>query len=492
MQEPLVFSLPVESFVAFDDEPGVATRRGARHAIDAADYAAFFRRYGVDLREADAEDVRSLGDLLSTLSWDDAEATMVEHPADADELADLTRLFMAYGAAGAGLESADGAGLESNGGTGSYLDDDGLRATARRTADGCDRCTAAAVDAVGATYYEICDPHRRALYRRAVEADADDELDLGAVDVDDCVARLSGGEDPTAAAGALARIAREEPARVRPARRALFDLLERQRSDPFGDEGPTTAAVTALAGLATVDAETRTRLVELLADEHAGVRRCAATAVGVAAEDPETAADLVAGEDEGDGLLDRVVGGSGPPPAVDRLAAMLDEASAANRARGLFALTELARDEPDAVAPVAADVRDRLGDDDPDVRFRAAIAVGVLARAEPGAAEGTRGRLRELADGDGPAADAGTVALAFCLAGGLDVGRDRDELRRALRELADPSRHPDRTVREATLALGAVGVGSDREYLSWVRDCAGAPRVADAAERAGRDLGSRV
>ena len=189
MDEPLFFALPDSVFVAFDAEPAVASRRGARHAIDAADYAAFFRRYGVDIREADASDVRSLGDLLSTLSWADAEATMVPHPADADELADLTRLFLAYGAAGAGLEP--------DGGAGTFLDDDGLRATARRTADGCDSCTAAAVDQVGGTYYEICNPHRRALYRRAVERETETEPDLDTIDVADCVDRLETDDDPT-------------------------------------------------------------------------------------------------------------------------------------------------------------------------------------------------------------------------------------------------------------------------------------------------------
>jgi hypothetical protein len=485
MDEPLCFALPDSVFVAFDAEPAVATRRGARHAIDAADYAAFFRRYGVDIREADASDVRSLGDLLSTLSWADAEATTVPHPADADELADLTRLFLAYGAAGAGLEP--------DGGAGTFLDDDGLRATARRTADGCDSCTAAAVDQVGATYYEICNPHRRALYRRAVEHETGTEPDLDAIDVADCVDRLDTEDDPTAAAAALARVAREEPARVEPARAALFDVLDRLRADPFADEGPATAAVTALAGLATVDAETRTRLVELLGDDHAGVRRCAATAVGVAAEDPPTAAALVASADgDGGGLLDRVVGGGGPPPAIERLTAMLDEESPGNRARALFALTELARDEPGAVAPVAGELRAHLGDDDPDARFRAMVALGVLTRHDSALVGDALGRLREFAGGEGPDADAATVALAYCLAGGLDVGRDRGDIRRAVRELADPSRQADRTVREAALALGAVGSDSDRDYLSWVRDCAGSPRVANAAERAARDLRERV
>ncbi|MFD1646357.1 hypothetical protein [Haloarchaeobius litoreus] len=486
MDDPLVFALPDSVFVAFDEEPAVADRRGARHAIDAADFAAFFRRYGVDIREADASDVRSLGDLLSTLSWADAEATTVPHPADADELADLTRLFLAYGAAGASLEPADG--------TTTYLDDDGLRATARRTAAGCDSCTSAAVDQVGATYYEICNPHRRALYRRAVEAADDGEPDLDAVDVADCVDRLETDDDPTAAAAALARVAREDPERVGPARGALFDVLDRLRADPFADEGPATAAVTALAGLATVDTETRTRLVELLDDDHAGVRRCAATAVGVAAEDPPTAAALVASADDDDdgGLLDRVVGGSGPPPAIERLTAILDEESPENRARALFALTELARDEPDAVAPVAGRIREHLGDDDPDARFRAIVATGVLARHDPDLVGDALGRLRQFAGGDGPDADAATVALAYCLAAGLDVGKDRGELRRAVRDLADPSREPDRTVREAALALGAVGIDADRDYLSWVRDCAGSPRVANAAERAARDLRERV
>ncbi|WP_256297062.1 hypothetical protein [Haloarchaeobius salinus] len=483
MDDPLVFSLPDSVFVAFDDEPTVADRRGARHAIDADDFAAFFRRYGVDIREADGEDVRSLGDLLSTLSWEDAEATTVPHPADADELAALTRLFLAYGAAGASLDPADG--------TTTYLDDDGLRATARRTADGCDGCTAAAVDQIGATYYEICDPHRRALYRRAVEAAADDEPDLDAIDVADCVDRLESDDDPTAAAAALARVAREEPGRVRPASDALFDVLDRLRADPFADEGPATAAVTALAGLATVDAETRTRLVELLDDDHAGVRRCAATAVGVAAEDPPTAAALVASEDD-DGLLDRVVGGAGSSPTIERLRAMLDEESPGNRARALFALTELARDEPAAVAPVAEAIRAHLGDDDPDARFRAIIALGVLARHDSDLVGDALGRLRGFAGGEGPDADAATVALAYCLAGGLDVGTDRGDLRRGMRDLADPSRQPVRTVREAALALGAVGSDSDRDYLSWVRDCAGSPRVANAAERAARDLRERV
>ncbi|WP_440989189.1 hypothetical protein [Haloarchaeobius baliensis] len=484
MDDPLVFALPDTVFVAFDEEPAVASRRGARHAIDATDFAAFFRRYGVDIREADSADVRSLGDLLSTLSWDDAEATTVPRPADADELAALTRLFLAYGAAGASLEPADG--------TTTYLDDDGLRATARRTAEGCDSCTAASVDQVGATYYEICNPHRRALYRRAVEAAGDDEPDLDAIDVADCVDRLETDDDPTAAAAALARVAREEPERVSAARGALFDVLDRLRADPFADEGPATAAVTALAGLATVDAETRTRLVELLDDDHAGVRRCAATAVGVAAEDPETAAALVASADDDGGLLDRVVGGGGPPPAIDRLRAMLDEESPENRARALFALTELARDEPDAVAPVAGAVRGHLGDEDPDARFRAIVATGVLARHDPDLVGDALGRLRQFAGGAGPDAEAATVALAYCLAAGLDVGKDRGDLRRAVRDLADPSREPDRTVREAALALGAVGIDSDRDYLSWVRDCAGSPRVAAAAERAARDLRERV
>lgn len=483
MDEPLVFVLPDDAFVAFDDEPVVASRHGARHALDADAFAAFFRRYGVDIADADAEDVRSLADLLSTLSWDDAEATTVEHPAGPDELRDLTRLFLAHAAAGADLQATPAGGT--------YLDDDGLRATARATADGCDACTAAVVDGVGATYYEICSPHRRALYRRAVESDDGDTPDVEAVDVSDCVDRLATDDDPTAAAAALARVARETPERVRPARSALFDLLDRLRSDPFADEGPARAAVTALAGLATVDAETRTRLVELLADDHAGVRRYAATAVGVAAEDPETAADLVADEDDG-GLLDRVVGGSGPPPAVARLAAMLDEQSPENRARALFALTELARDHPGAVVPVGTAIRERLDDEAPDGRFRAAVAVGVLARHDSGAVGDAGGRLRELADGTGLDADAATVALAFRDAGGLDVGRSRDDLRRALRGLADPSRRPDRTVREAALALGAVGTAADLDYLEWVRACAGSPRVAEAAERGARELRERV
>jgi hypothetical protein len=401
---------------------------------------------------------------------------------------DLTRLLRAVAAAEGRLGGV-GATVES------YQDDPDRRAHATAVARDCEACTVQAFAANGtvaagdpedgdggatATMTRCCERHHRERHREHVAATTDDGHPDPA-SAFDLANRLEREALAIDAARDLADVAAYDPHAVRPVVDRVLAAFESQRGADLANVEYLREVTRVLTHLGLVDGSVRARLVRSLADDDARIRQAAAASVAsLAWERPESL--LAVGDDAvPTGYLKQVFGDDAEPvdeaPLVVRnLAAMLSESRADSREQALSALREFARTHPNAVYPLADELAARLDADDATARLYAAVAVaGVDARyPEVGvaAAEGLEALAARPGD---PASVPATRALAAVPS--ADVALD-EAVERAV-EYADPSRHPERVVREAVSALGELDA-ADAVDLEWLEACA----TESALERA--------
>ncbi|NHN41198.1 hypothetical protein G9C85_06045 [Halorubellus sp. JP-L1] len=491
MDQPIRWTLPARTFVAFDAPLSVAT---VDDGLDPA-YRPFLREeVGFDATgDADASALAAAAGRLASKEWHPTWGQRYDRPRDPVEFRDLTRFLRALAAADARL-GGPGATVES------YQDDADCRERATAVATDCPECSvrefetgaddAAAPgggdggdggvggkssdgDGATATIYECCERHHRELHREYVEA-ARDEVDHPTPsEAFDHANRLTEEALAIDAAREIADVAAYDPHAVRPVVDAVLEEFESQRGADLVNVEYLRELARALTHLGLVDGSVRARLVRSLADDDARIRQASAAAVAsLAWERPESL--LAVGDDAvPTGYLKQVFGDDGEPvdeaPLVVRhLAAMLGETAVDSREQALGALREFARTHPNAVYPLAGELRSHLADDHPTIRLYAAVAVAGSSARYPEVGVAATDELEFLAARTGdPASVPATCALASLP--GESVGR-AVAVDRAV-EYADPSRYPQRVVREAVHALHALDA-ADAVDLEWIAACA--------------------
>jgi hypothetical protein len=196
-----------------------------------------------------------------------------------------------------------------------------------------------------------------------------------------------------AASGALANLARADPASLEPFVPELVAELRREiERDVEGADAERTATAR------TVRDRLVGTLARVLADSPGTADRSVAAAFARAVTaDLETATLRVATRATFV-LADRhpeVLASS-----ADRLGALLAVPDPVVRAWAAGTVGRVARERPDAVAPVAADLRRLLEHEDDAVRHNAVEALATLARDRPDAVAPAGDRLHELLDHD--------------------------------------------------------------------------------------------
>ncbi|WP_439027218.1 hypothetical protein [Haloarchaeobius sp. DT45] len=472
------WDLPAATAVSFDPP---ATAIGVSDAVTFRDaYAPFFRRElatNVE-RDLDNDTLHRIANRLKTLSWR-PEFAQYGHPADADELSELTRLVQAYARAGADLCSSTRP---------DYWTHDDTRQWVEATVPDCEHCERRELSVVsgGAVALHVCEGHHREAMQRFVEATRtapepphpDEPFDLGD--------RLDAEELPTDAAQRLAAIAAYDPHVVRPVAESLLRAFESQRGAVVVSREFLHPVTTALTHLGTIDGRVRERFVASLADDDAPIRQASAAAIAsLAWERPDALLSV------DDGVV------------VPRLVAMLDEESPDSRALALSALREFARSHAHVVEPYTSRVTDVLdGETEHPVRFLAGITLANLTLASPELGARRTDRFEALACGTGPSVLPGLVGLYYLSRAGYDVQASLQAAAEAASEThgevpdlladpavvvrwyADPTRHDRRTVREAVYALGYLGGPGELDFLDWVDACARDDALRTACEAA--------
>lgn len=361
----------------------------------------------------------------------------------------------------------------------SYTDDPDLREKAISIARDCLDCSIEELPVVhgSATRFSLCEKHHRELYReyarhQRAESPADAEAVPGLVE------GMAETDEPVPEAEAIARIAAEDPEAIEPAVDALLDAFQVQRGESVVDSDLYRATARALAFRAPLDERVRDRLVDFLADDDATVRTWAAAAIADAAW--QTPDELLAAgtNDGGGGFLDGLFGGGGddedePPRVIARLVALLDAGRDAEREQALRALGEFARTNPETVEPHADQIAELTASEDAAVRFAAGATLAALARTNTDLGMEHAQRFADLTqEADNAIAGIGIAGLAYLEPHGLELSISHDRVIENLKRMADPSRMPERAVREAVFALAEVGDESCLPHLEWVRDCA--------------------
>jgi len=481
MDQPIRWTLPARAFVEFDAPLSVAT---VDDGLDPA-YRTFLREeVGFDAAgDADASALAAAADRLASQEWHPTWGHRYERPRDPGEFRDLTRFLRALAAADARL-GGPGATVES------YQDDADCRERATAVASDCPECSvrefgtgaddaaarasgaSGSSDAVTATVYACCERHHRELHREYVASARDDSHPTPS-EAFDHANRLADEALAIDAARAIADVAAYDPHAVRPVVDAVLEEFESQRGADLVNVDYLRELARALTHLGLVDGSVRARLVRSLADDDARIRQASAAAVAsLAWERPKSL--LAVGDDAvPTGYLKQVFGDDAEPvdeaPLVVRhLAAMLAESAVDSREQALGALREFARTHPNAVYPLAGELASSLADDQPTGRLYAAVAVcGLSARYPEVGVSATEALQRLAARAGDPASVPATCALVD-LPG--DVVDRSDATERAV-EYADPSRYPQRVVREAVHALHALDA-ADAVDLEWIAACA--------------------
>lgn len=468
------WDLPATAAVSFDppvEVAGVASADAFR-----ATYGPFLRGVlgtNVD-REVDESALTSLANRLGGVTWRPSFSRF-DHPADADELADLTRVVQAYARAGGAMRPTRRPG---------YWRHEASRERAVDLTDECDDCEARAltVSAGSATCYRLCEEHHREVYREYVDATRREPDPPEPEEAFDLAARLRDEALPTDAASRLAEIGAQDPHRLRPVSETLVAAFEAQRGAHIVSVDFLRAVTTALTHLGTIDSTVRQHLVAGLDDDDESIRGASAAAVAALAwERPEALLDV----DEAS------LGGAADerrPPVIRRLGAMLGSDTDRCRTQALSALREFARTDPAQVDPYADSVRAATEDENPRIRFLAGVTLANLARADPDRGADWTADFARLADEEGHVAAAGVVGLGVLAAAGQDVDPALDDCTALVRTFADPTRRPHRVVREAVFALGHLGGPGDAEHVDWVESCARTDALRDACERAKEQL----
>jgi hypothetical protein len=467
MDQPIRWTLPAPAFVTFDSPLSVATVDGG---LDPA-YADFLREsFGLDVAGGvDAPTLSAAADRLASTDYRASWADRSDRPRDPIEFGDLTRLLRAVAAADGSL-GGSGATIPS------YPDDDELRSKAMETAAKCPDCTqrefAADADGTAATMTACCEPHHRDLHRAFVQSRESEDHPTPS-EAFDLANRLEHEALAIDAASDVADVAAYDPHAVRPVVDQVLAEFESHRGAEMVNVEYLRELTRALTHLGLVDGSVRARLVRSLADDDARIRQASAAAVAsLAWERPESL--LAVGDDAvPTGYLKQVFGDDDEPvdeePLVVRnLAAMLAEDDPASREQSLAAIREFARTHPNAVYPLAEALTEPLDDPNDAVRFYAAVAVANLAARYPEVGVDAREALHALAARtDDPA----SVPASLALADALDASVDRDDAIDRAVAFADPSRYPERVVREAVHALGRLDALAAVD-LDWIDACA--------------------
>lgn len=468
------WDLPATVAVAFDppvEAAGVASADAFR-----ATYGPFLRGVlgtNVD-RELDEGTLTGLANRLGGVTWQPSHARF-ERPADADELADLTRVVQAYARAGGAMRPTRRPG---------YWRHEASRERAVELTDECDECEARelTVTTGSATCYRLCEEHHREVYCEYVAATRREPDPPAHEEAFDLADRLREEALPTDAASRLAEIGAHDPHRLRPVSGVLVDAFEAQRGAHIVSVDFLRAVTTALTHLGTIDSTVRQHLVAGLGDDDESIRGASAAAIAALAwERPEALLDV----DE------ESLGGSAAerrPPVIRRLGSMLGSDTVRCRTQALSALREFARSDPAQVDPYADSIRAATEDENPRIRFLAGVTLANLARADPERGADWLPEFARLADEESHVAAAGVIGLGFLADAGQDVGTELADLTALVRTFADPTRRPHRVVREAVFALGHLGGPGDAEHVDWVEDCARTDALRDACERAKDEL----
>lgn len=467
MDQPIRWTLPAPAFVTFDAPLSLATVEGGL----APEYAAFLREE-ISLNPQQAVDPATLSAAagrLASKEWHPTWGHRYERPRDPIEFGDLTRLLRAVAAADGHL-GGPGATIES------YQDDEALRERAMETAAECVDCTvrefATDTDGATATMTKCCEAHHRELHREYVESRPEDEHPTPS-EAFDLANRLEAEALAIDAASAIADVAAYDPHAVRPVVDQVLAEFESHRGAEMVNVPYLRELTRALTHLGLVDGSVRARLVRSLADEDARIRQASAAAVAsLAWERPESL--LAVGDDAvPTGYLKKVFGDEDEPvdeePLVVRnLAAMLAEDDVESREQALAALREFARTHPNAVYPLADSLGTHLGESHDAVRLYATVAVANLAERYPEVGVAAMDALQSIAARPD---DAAGVPASLALSRLPEAAVDAETAIRRASEYADPSRYPERVVREAVYALGALDA-TDRVDLEWVAACA--------------------
>jgi hypothetical protein len=464
------WNLPATVAVTFDPPVTVVGVRDASAFREA--YADFFRGELATSLDGplDEDAINRVANRLGMCSWRPSFSRF-GRPADATELADLTRVVQAYARSGGAMRSTRRPG---------YWRHDEHRSSAMDVATECEECRVRElnVSSDAATLYRLCEKHHRETYRKYVDAtrchpvspDPDEPFDLGD--------RLDDEELPTDAARRLAEIAAYDPHVVRPVRESLLRAFEAQRGAALVSLDFLRPVTAALTHLGTIDGLVRERFIRSLTDEDDAIRQASAAAIGsLAWERP----DALLSVDEGS------LGGSADetrPPVVRRLGGMLAEDDPDSREQALSALREFARSHPHHVEPYADTVAMQLTDEHARIRFFAAVTLSNLALASADIGARYAGELAALADEPGALAAAGAIALGALDHAGIPVDQSSEALLAAVRTYADPSRQPRRVVRESMYVLGRLGGPGELEHVDWVDDCARDEALKHACETA--------
>ncbi|WP_435359327.1 hypothetical protein [Haloarchaeobius sp. DFWS5] len=452
------WDVPASAAVSFDPP---ATAVGVRDGDAFRDaYAAFFRgELATELdRTLDNDALHRIANRLKTLSWSPAYARYA-HPGDQHELTGLTRVVQAYARAGADLQSTRRP---------DYWRHEATREWVFDTAAECDDCDLRDCSLVDGTASIVvcCEKHHREAHRRFVEATSSEPKPPTPDEPFDLAERLDAEELPTGAARRLTEIAAYDPHAVRPVVDSLLAAWESQRGAIVVSREFLQPVTAVLTHLGTIDSRVRERFVASLADDDAPIRQSAAAAIAsLAWERPDALLDV----DDG--------------AVVPRLVTMLDEDAADSREQALSALREFARSHPHLVEAYTGRIAACVTDDDPGCSFLAGVTLAILTRSTPELGARRVDHFTWLAERDGPARLPGVVGLATLARHGYDVPLSGDPVV-LTRQFADPTRYPQRVVREAIYALGTLGGPGELDHVDWVDDCSRSDALAHACEEA--------
>ncbi|WP_435333552.1 hypothetical protein [Haloarchaeobius sp. TZWWS8] len=453
------WDVPAAAAVSFDPPVSAVGVRDGDAFRDA--YAAFFRgELATNLeRELDNDALHRIANRLKTLSWSPTFRRYT-HPASADELTGLTRLLQGYARAGASLRPTVRPDYWTHEATREWVFD---------TASECDDCQSQEPTIVSgtATVVVACEEHHREAHRRYVEEIRAEPVPPTPDEPFDLAERLDAEELPTDAAERLAEIADYDPHAVRPVAESLLGAFESQRGAIVVATDYLQPVTTALTHLGTIDGRVRERFVASLTDDDVAIRQASAAAIAsLAWERPDALLDI------DDGVV------------VKRLVAMLGESDRDSVAMALSALLEFARTHPHRVAPFAERIAGAIGEDgDPGRWFLAGVTLATLTRNAPELGARRANRFVWLADREGPTRFVGVLGFAYLDDAGYDVSLDVDPVP-FVRSFADPTRYPERVVREAVYALGFLGGPGELEFVDWVDDCSRTDALSHTCELA--------
>ncbi len=314
------------------------------------------------------------------------------------------------------------------------------------------------------------DEDERAFLRRC--AQRPDQVDL-----DELFDRIEAAESEERRLGArgLSQFVKAAPDRLAPHGDRLVSTLDHD------DEAVRSAAITAVRTLVAGghDAFETPPVEPLVArlgrEDQQRSKQVARTLVDLLdADDPRLAeavdetVDLFGGEAHEAGSAIQalaVLGEAFPEPVLDRLRDRLSDDDANVRTYAVRTVATLADDHPDLVAPATPDLLALLDDDDDYAREHALSTLAEIARTDPGRLDGAVPRLTGLVDaGHGKVRRGAVRTLAALGRADVDLSGAVDTLREHLND-------PDKLVRrDAAYTLGILRAESALADLESLTD----------------------